>query len=132
MSQTRVATAVEFFPLPTLARRLPLPTLARMLKCGPSFHCFLSRLPLTVAPLPEPTPLDALPEETRSALESAFAARAEVIRLQASAQLGPEDDYTLDLQLPSSDSLRMKRMKRDLLRLEAAIPMEAMDESFQR
>ncbi|EFJ39975.1 homeodomain protein [Volvox carteri f. nagariensis] len=85
-----------------------------------------------VAPLSEPTPLDALPEETRAALTSAAAARAEVIRLQAYSHVVPDDDYTAELQLPDSDSISMQRFKRDLLRLETAVPVEAMDEGFQR
>ncbi|GLI69153.1 hypothetical protein VaNZ11_013710 [Volvox africanus] len=85
-----------------------------------------------VAPISKPTPLDALPAETRAALESAANGRADVIQLRASAQLGPDDDYTTDLQLPAGDSLRMKRFKQDLQRLEAAVPAEVMDESFQR
>ncbi len=53
-------------------------------------------------------------------------------RPQAQLHLEPGQDYTADLELPGSDCGRLQLLKRHLLRLEAALPAEAVDEAFPR
>ncbi len=86
------------------------------------------------APMAEPTPLDLLPPETRAQLESHADARAATVRLQAGSFQLPQTDRQApaDAELPAEDGARVRRVKRDLLRIEAAVPPEAVVEGFDR
>ncbi|KXZ56546.1 hypothetical protein GPECTOR_1g490 [Gonium pectorale] len=83
-------------------------------------------------PVQPPMPFEAMPAESRAALDESLASRAEAVRLLAGACLAPGDDYTADVELPATDCARTRRLKRDMLRLEAALPAEAVDEGFER
>nr|ABY60733.1 zygote-expressed homeodomain protein [Chlamydomonas reinhardtii] len=84
-----------------------------------------------IAPVADPTPYDALPDSARAALEATAVQRGAVARLAAAAVLAADDDdYTEGLDFLEADSGPVSALKRDLLRLEAAVPADAMAESF--
>ncbi|KAG2442737.1 hypothetical protein HXX76_002819 [Chlamydomonas incerta] len=84
-----------------------------------------------IAPVADPTPYDALPASTRGALEAQAVARGAVARLAAATVLAADDDdYTEGLEFLEADSATVSALKRDLLRLEAAVPADAMAEAF--
>ncbi|KAG2450131.1 hypothetical protein HYH02_000234 [Chlamydomonas schloesseri] len=84
-----------------------------------------------ISPVADPTPYDALPPSTRAALEAGAVARGAVARLAAATVLAADDDdYTEGLEFLEADSGPVSALKRDLLRLEAAVPADAMADSF--
>lgn len=79
-------------------------------------------------PVAAPIPIEEQPQETQGAASAACSWRLGAIRPQAQMLVAEEDDYVADMELLPSDGPRVRKLKQDMLRVEAGLPPDAIVE----